>query len=166
MPAMTGLRSLLLLAGALALVAPALPAAEPWIAVVVPAAENLEALTENDVALIFRRKKLYAADGARFQPVNLPADSRLRRRFSRALLKQSPEALEDYWNQRYFQGVLPPYVLASETAVLRFVTSTEHAIGYLPACSTGPGLRAVLLIDDKGRVLPPTSTPECGAAAP
>ncbi|MGQ0619317.1 MAG: hypothetical protein ACT4QA_05275 [Panacagrimonas sp.] len=153
--------ALLLLAGVIGLPAYRASAEAAWVAVVVPAALT-ESLDADQIALIFRRKKVYAEDGGRFQPVNLPADSPLRRRFSRAVLRQSPEALEDYWNQQYFQGVLPPHVLASEAAVLRFVSSTTHAIGYLTACAMEPSLRALLLIDADGRVLPPSAVPECG----
>lgn len=152
--------------GALAVFTPALCAAEPWIAVVVPAEDAVDPLDETDIGLIFRRKKLYAADGARLQPVNLPADHALRRRFSRALLRQSPEAMEDYWNQQYFQGVLPPHVLASEIAVQRFVGATAHAIGYLPACLMNERLRAVLLIDPDGHVQSASAQPDCGTPKP
>ena len=108
-------------------------AAEPWIAVVMPASEPELHPDAETLSLIFKRRKLYAEDGGRLQPVNLPADSSLRRRFSRAILRQSPEAQEEYWNQQYFQGVLPPHVLASEAAVLRFVSETPHSVGYLDA---------------------------------
>jgi ABC-type phosphate transport system substrate-binding protein len=34
----------------------------------------------------------------------------------------------------YFHGVQPPYVLASDEAVIRFVVSTPGAIGYVSNC--------------------------------
>lgn len=136
-----------------------------WIAVVVPAAVE-DPLDRRMLSLIFRRKQLFAVDGTRWQPVNLPADHVLRRHFSRAVLGASPEALEDYWNQQYFQGLLPPHVLGSEQAVLRFVASTPQAIGYVGACRAAAGLRTVLLIDPDGGIRDPREAPSCAAEPP
>jgi hypothetical protein len=137
----------------------------PWIAVVVPAAVG-DRLDGRALSLIFRRRQLYAEDGGRWQPVNLPADHALRRRFSHAVLGASPEALEDYWNQQYFQGLLPPHVLGSEHAVLRFVVATPYAIGYVSACLPQAGLRTVLMIDPDGGERDPRDAPPCAAVAP
>lgn len=123
-----------------------------------------EARNPDTLMQIFKRKKLLWRGGGRIVPVNLPADSALRRQFSVQILKQSPEALDDYWNQQYFQGVLPPHVLASEAAVLRFVAQTVNAIGYLSACSVDDGLRVLMLIDPDGNLLPATQEPDCGNA--
>ncbi|TDU28606.1 hypothetical protein DFR24_2981 [Panacagrimonas perspica] len=153
------LRAALLLAGALATGTPSAQE-RPWIAVIVPAGET-QRFTPRELALIFQRKKLYADDGTRMTPVNLPADHALRERFSRAVLGLRPEALEEYWNQQYFQGVLPPHVVGSEQAMLRFVAATAHAVGYTAACYAEPGLRTVLLIDPAGELKPADQQPAC-----
>ena len=80
---------------------------------------------------IYLRTKLLWNDGSSVIPVNLPPDYMLRRHFSRLVLGVSPEDLEEYWNSQYFHGVAPPYVLASEAAVLQFVATTPGAIGYV-----------------------------------
>lgn len=131
-----------------------------WIAVVV-AADSADRFDARELALVYRRKKVFAEDGTRLTPVNLPADHPLRRRFSRAVLGQSPEALEPYWNQQYFQGVLPPHVLGSEEAVMRFVAVTPHAVGYLGACHRDATLRTVLLVDPEGSLRGPEQSPPC-----
>ncbi|MGQ0530634.1 MAG: hypothetical protein ACT4PG_12675 [Panacagrimonas sp.] len=136
------------------------------LAVVVPADAGVDVLDLAEVAQIFRRKKTLWPGGARIVPVNLPADHPLRIRFSRVVLQQSPRAMEDYWNQQYFQGVLPPHVLASEQAVQRFVAGTTHAIGYLPYCGLGASLRAALRIDAQGRVLRADESVKCPAPPP
>lgn len=132
------------------------------LAVVVPAQAPLERLGVAEVAQIFRRKKTLWERGARIVPVNLPADHPLRLRFSRVLLRQSPEQQAEFWNQQYFQGVLPPHVLASEQAVSRFLADTPNAIGYLPFCGLDSSLRAVLRVDDSGRVLAENESVDCG----
>lgn len=144
---MTALLAVGVLAGSAA-------AADPVLAVIVHPAADTGTIDADALALIYKRRKLYWRDGARIQPVNLPADQPPRRSFSRAVLHQSPEAMDDYWNEQYFHGVLPPHVLASESAVLRFVGSTAHAIGYLGHCAVDASVRVLLMIDGDGRVLP------------
>ncbi|MFA5941335.1 MAG: hypothetical protein WC809_18430 [Sinimarinibacterium sp.] len=128
------------------------PAPAPVIAVVVHPAAATGAVDADALAQIFKRRKIYWRDGVRIQPVNLPADHPLRQRFSQAVLRQTPEALDEYWNEQYFHGVLPPHVQASETAVLRFVAATAGAIGYLDLCTLDDSVRVLLTIDGDGRV--------------
>jgi hypothetical protein len=157
-----------MLLGAAALLVPCLAAAQDAkvFAVVVPASSGIERLEANEVAQIFRRRKSLWPDGRRIVPVNLPVDHALRLRFSRAVLRQSPEQQAEYWNQQYFQGVLPPHVLPSENAVERFLVETPNAIGYLPYCGLNAQLRAVLRIDTDGRVLDDGERVVCTAGAP
>ncbi|MBI2799902.1 MAG: hypothetical protein HYX63_06370 [Gammaproteobacteria bacterium] len=95
----------------------------------------VENLTQTTIANIYRRKLLVDDRGNAFVPVNLPATNPLRRVFSTALLKQSPRELETYWNEQYYQGISPPYVVASSEAVIRFVATTAGAIGYVLDCN-------------------------------
>ena len=55
----------------------------------------------------------------------------MRQQFSLQVFNKPPEDMQDYWNTQYFHGVSPPYVFASEEAVLEFVTNTPGAIGYV-----------------------------------
>lgn len=128
----TGLALVLL--GSASLHALAAPEAEPGIAVVM-APGPITAVGLPTTAAIFRRKRQLWDDGSRIVPVNLPATHPLRRLFSQRLFKRSPEDMQDYWNDQYFHGVLPPAVLASEEAVIRFVVSTPGAIGYVSSCT-------------------------------
>lgn len=137
------------------LLAPLARAAEPVLAVIVHPATDTGDVDGGALALIYKRRRLLWNDGSRIQPVNLPADHPLRRRFSRAVLHRTPEGMDDYWNEQYFQGVLPPYVLASETAVLRFVADTAGAIGYVAHCAVDGGVRVLMLVDHGGQILPP-----------
>lgn len=138
-------------------------AAGPVIAVVIPAGREMAGMDADDIAQVYMRRKLLWPDGRRIEPVNLPADHPLRQRISEALLHQSPESQEEYWNEQYFHGVRPPHVLASEVAVLRFVSTTRNAIGYLSYCGMDAQVRPVLLISGEGRVLPAGTPVDCGA---
>jgi hypothetical protein len=83
---------------------------------------------------IFLRQTLLNESGTRWIPLNLSPSHPLRLAFSQSLFKQLPEDMESYWNEQYFQGITPPYVVASEEAMLRFVTDTAGAIGYILPC--------------------------------
>ena len=104
--------------------------------------------TRESLSLIFKRKQKYWENGTRIQPVNLPTTHPTRRAFSQTILGQAPEALEDYWREMYFHGVLPPYVLASEEAVILFVSATPGAIGYVSTCVPGHGVDVVLMVGE------------------
>lgn len=92
---------------------------------------------------IYLKKIFLDAAGHRLIPVNLPADAPLREAFSQALFRKSSDELQGYWNQNYFHGINPPYVLASQDAVVRFVAQTPGAIGYVAACYLSPTVRQV-----------------------
>lgn len=108
------------------------------------AADEILVITQPNTALkdfstkklenIFLRKTLLNDSGIRWIPLNLGTEHPLRQAFSLSLFKKRPEALETYWNEQYFQGIVPPHVVASEEAMLRFVTSTTGAIGYILPC--------------------------------
>ncbi|HUD24403.1 MAG TPA: hypothetical protein VMQ45_01855 [Burkholderiaceae bacterium] len=125
-----------LLAGMLLFNHVALPQGPPTqgIAVIMADSSTEPSLSITKLALIFKRKKTFWEDGQRIQPINLPPAHPLRRAFSQQVLARSPEDLDDYWRDMYFHGVLPPFVLASEEAVIRFVASTPGAIGYVSPC--------------------------------
>lgn len=134
---------------------------EGAIAVIVAPGHN-GGVKKDELALIFKRKKLFWPDGGRIQPVNLPAANPLRHAFSLAALGASPEELEKYWNDMYFHGVSPPYVLSSEEAVLRFVAETPDAIGYAAFCSVAGRAKTVLVITATGRISEDVASVQCG----
>ena len=121
-------------------------AADNKVAVVAAADAALPPLSAEELALIYRRQKLFVA-GMRVQPVNLPAQHVLRRWFSQQLLKQAPEEMDGYWRELYFNGVVPPFVLASEEAVLRFVEATPGAIGYVSSCALDKRVRVLMQLE-------------------
>jgi len=105
-------------------------------------------LSRESIAQIFKRKQNYWENGTKIQPVNLPPTHPARRSFSQSILGRPPEAMEDYWREMYFHGVLPPHVLASEEAVILFVGSTPGAIGYVANCVPEHRVSVVLVVGD------------------
>ena len=118
------------------------------IAVIMAESSTVSFLSNEKLALIFKRKRNFWDNGERIQPVNLPPAHPLRRAFSQQVFGRSPEELDDYWRDMYFHGVLPPFVLASEEAVIRFVATTPGAIGYVSACALDHRVTVVLRLDE------------------
>ena len=85
------------------------------------------------VRRLFLIRQRFWPDGSAAHPVNLPASSEIRERFSRAAFGQSVKEMGPYWNERYFHGTRPPPTVASEAAVLLFVARTPGGLGYVRA---------------------------------
>lgn len=124
-----------------------------------------EMLDEGTLRDIYLKKIFLDAGGHRRIPVNLPADAPLREAFTHALFHKSGDELQDYWNQNYFHGIAPPYVLGSQDAVVRFVSQTPGAIGYIASCYLRPGVRPALTLTlapgtgvDTRTLCPPTDS--------
>lgn len=138
-------RSAQLLA-ALCLLTGVLPTLAEDIAVIVAKDAPAQTLDAGTLRDIYLKKIVLDAAGRRLVPVNLPADAPLREAFSQALFRKSSDELQDYWNQNYFHGIIPPYVLGSQDAVVRFVAQTPGAIGYVAGCHLNTDVRQVLML--------------------
>lgn len=131
-----------LLAGA----ARAEPDDPPAIAVVVGTRSKLDSITPDTLRELYLRRRRVWADGSRADPVNLPADSPVRERFSKQVLGRAPQDLASYWDRRYFDGIRPPLVLRTGEAVCAYVGVEANAIGYLPLADVDPAACRVVLV--------------------
>ncbi len=124
------------------------------LAIVIPANQTVNSLnlTPEKLQLIYLRKQLYWPNGKRIQPINLRSDHHLRQQFSQTILGNLPKAQIDYWNGQYFNGVLPPYTVNSEEAVIRYIAQTSGAIGYVQACLVDERVKAVIWLMPNGHV--------------
>jgi hypothetical protein len=119
------------------------PAVADEIFIVTGLQVEVKEMTLKKLENIFLKKTLVNQQGTRWIPLNLNPEHPLRQAFSQTLFKQRPEDLEAYWNSQYFQGISPPYVLASEAAMLRFVANTAGAIGYILPCHLDSSVQVV-----------------------
>jgi hypothetical protein len=104
---------------------------------------HLDVATLRDIYL----KKIFLSDrNLEFIPLNLPPDHALRRAFSVTLFNKGAQELQNYWNQRYFHGITPPFVLGSPQAVVEFVAKTPGAIGYVTPCDLDPRVKTALTL--------------------
>ena len=109
-------------------------------------------LSSKNLNLIYWRKQLFWPKGLPIKPVNLRSQNPIRIAFSKSVLGSAPNAQIDYWNGQYFNGILPPYSVNSEEAVLRYVSNTKGAIGYVNACTLDKRVHAILWINN-GKII-------------
>jgi len=122
------------------------PAAETHdirIAVVANPKAPAIALDRTSLRDIFLKRIVIDGAGSALVPLNLPPDDPLRAAFASVLIGKTPDALQRYWNERYFQGVSPPYVVRSQEAMLRFIAETPGALGYVASCQVDDRVRVV-----------------------
>jgi ABC-type phosphate transport system substrate-binding protein len=80
----------------------------------------------------FLKKTTRWADGSVIKPVDLPAGSPVRERFSEDVLKRSVAAVKSYWEQIIFSGRdVPPPEVATDDEVVKYVLAHTGAVGYV-----------------------------------
>lgn len=125
------------------------PSRADAIAVVVGAESDVGNVTLDALRELYLRRRRVWPDGSRAIPVNLPADSEVRRMFSKRVLGRLPQDLGGYWNRLYFDGIQPPLVLRTSEAVRAYLAVEPKAIGYLPADEVDRASCRVLLVLDE-----------------
>jgi ABC-type phosphate transport system substrate-binding protein len=120
------------------------PASSPAFVVIVNARNPVTAVDRSFVEDAFLKKVTTWSGGEVIRPVDLPADSSVRRTFTHAVLNRSVEAVKGYWQQRIFSGRdVPPPELETDEDVVRFVLKYEGGIGYVSGTSRVDGCKVV-----------------------
>lgn len=109
--------------------------------------ERIDALDLGALRTIYLRQRQFWRDGNPIVPLNQPAASAIREQFSRQVLGGGSEQLSDFWNRQYFQGVLPPATLSSDSAVRLYVAADRNAIGYIHEDAADATVRVVLRLE-------------------
>lgn len=114
--------------------------------VIVHPGNALKLVSREFLAAAFLKKASRWDDGETIRPVDLRADSWVRRRFSEDVLHRSVPAVRNYWQQRIFSGRdVPPPELDSEEAVVRYVAKYPGAVGYVSTSTKLAQARVLLL---------------------
>jgi len=96
------------------------------------------------LAQAFLKRATAWPDGEVIRPVDLPADSGVRRRFTEDVLERTVPAVKSYWQQVIFSGRgVPPPEQDSDEAVIRYVLRNPGAVGYV---SAGADVHAVKVL--------------------
>jgi hypothetical protein len=108
--------------------------ASEYIAVIVGKNPPDIAFTRSNLTDIFLKRILVDDKQSGVTAINLSSSNPLRTAFSLSLLGKRPDDLQQYWTEKYFLGVSPPYTVDSQESMLRFISSTSGSIGYVVSC--------------------------------
>lgn len=117
--------------------------ADEYIAVIVGKNPPAIAYTRSNLTDIFLKRILVDDNRSGISAINLSSSNPLRTAFSLSLLGKRPDDLQQYWTEKYFLGVSPPYTVDSQESMLRFIASTSGAIGYVASCRVDDRVRVV-----------------------
>lgn len=118
----------------------------PAYRVVVHPESAVSMLDKDFVADAFLKKVAHWPTGEAIKPVDLPSDSRTRKKFVEGVLRRSISAVRSYWQQLIFSGRnIPPPELESDAAVVAYVAKYRGAIGYVSADADVGGVKVVPL---------------------
>jgi ABC-type phosphate transport system substrate-binding protein len=125
------------------------------IAVIVNKTNGVGPMNRSQLGALFKAKSSQFPGGARATPVNLPPESPARQAFDSAVLGLKPDEVERFWvDSKIRSGVGSPRKLAGAAALIRFVSSDESGIGYVPTSELSDGVRVVARIRSDQVVAP------------
>ncbi len=130
---MRGLACAFALVAFVAMVAPVLAAPDALDLVVIVHPSRAGALSRETVQRMYLKRQRFWGDGRAIVAINQETATPAREAFTRLVFGDEAARLPAYWNEQYFHGVLPPIILGSEEAVVRYVASRADAIGYVDA---------------------------------
>lgn len=112
--------------------------------VVVIGHPNVKRLDGQTVARIYTGRVI-EVDGISITAVNANRGSAVRDRFLQVFLNQDEDKYTAYWTvRRYIGKGASPRELSKASDIIRFVTSTPGAIGYIDETDIQPGLNVLL----------------------
>ncbi|MCZ4313307.1 hypothetical protein O4H66_07810 [Comamonadaceae bacterium G21597-S1] len=89
--------------------------------------------------------RVIEVDGVPITAINAPAGTSVRNRFLQVFLNQDEDKYTAYWTvRRYIGKGAPPREMSRSSDIIRFVTSTPGAIGYIEESELRPGLNVLL----------------------
>ncbi len=96
----------------------------------VVSSKNMPMMTINELRALYLKKIIFLKD-VKVIPLNLSANSKIRRSFEKNILHMSENQLKRYWIKEHYLGKRPPIMLESQRAVQKFVHRVNGAIGYI-----------------------------------
>ncbi|MBI1422225.1 MAG: phosphate ABC transporter substrate-binding protein [Gammaproteobacteria bacterium] len=104
-------------------------------------------LSKDKLADIYLGRKKSYSDGSRVEPVDQEADTAVRDKFYRAVVKMSNSEVNRYWAKLKFTGKgKPPRVVNGDESVRDWVASHSGAIGYIDGKYLNDSVKVVLII--------------------
>jgi ABC-type phosphate transport system substrate-binding protein len=115
--------------------------------VVVHPGNPATSITRAELSAIYMKRTRSWRGGREIVPVDQPAGSPVRERFSRAVHGKNVAYVTRYWQRLIFSGRgIPPRQLPNDAAVLELVKNNRDAIGYVGReTSPGEGVKVIMV---------------------
>lgn len=125
------------------------------IAIIANKAVSATAISRDDLRPIFQTKKDSWPDGTPARPFNLPEANTVRQGFDAAVLGLDPDRVARYWIDRKIRGgERPPQNAPSAAVMVKVISKTPGAIGYVELTAVDATVKVVAKIVD-GQVVKP-----------
>jgi len=112
--------------------------------VIVNNANPTTTVTTSDLSKHFLKKVKKWKNGDKVVPVDLSANSAVRKDFSKAIHNKSVSAIKSYWQQYVFAGSgTPPIEKKSDLEVIEYVKKNSGAIGYVSKSTNTTGVKEI-----------------------
>jgi ABC-type phosphate transport system substrate-binding protein len=125
------------------------------ISVIANKAIKIKSISRDELRPLFQTKNTTLADGTSARPFNLPETDRLRQGFDAAVLGLDPDRVARYWIDRKIRGgERPPQTAPSGAVMVKVVSKTPGAIGYVESALVDASVTVVAKVID-GQVVAP-----------
>lgn len=105
---------------------------------------GVEHLSKQEVIFLFMGRWRLLPSGIQAAPIDQAIDSPERVDFYRRLVNKEPSEIKAYWSRLVFSGgSRPPYVAENREELVRLISNTPGAIGYLERSHVDNRLRIV-----------------------
>ncbi|KAA3611396.1 MAG: hypothetical protein DWQ05_20735 [Calditrichaeota bacterium] len=129
---MKRLLTIFLLLGVVFFSEPSMAQDSKSITIIVNSKNPVANMKRTKLSKIFLKKITKWEDGKEIIPIDLPANSTIRKLFSKKVLKKNLSSVNNYWQQQLFSGRnIPPTIKESENEILTFVKANKNAIAYV-----------------------------------
>lgn len=116
---------------------------------------GISKVSRDDLRPIFQTKKDTWPDGSAAKPFNLPDNNPARHGFDAAVLGLDPDRVARYWIDRKIRGgERPPQNAPSSAVMVKVVSKTAGAVGYVEAAAVDASVKVIAKVVD-GQVVAP-----------
>ena len=103
--------------------------------------------SKNKLAKIYLGKLKKHSNGQSIKAADLPSDSKSYKKFYKVVVKKSHNAMNRHWSKLKYTGKgKPPKSLSSTKEMIKWVASTEGAIGYIDGKYLNKSVNVVLIL--------------------
>ena len=123
------------------------PIANAGVAVITHPGVKEIGLSKAKLAKIYLGKLKKYSNGKKIKVADLPKDTSAHKKFYKSVVKKSDSAVNRYWAKLKYTGKgKPPKKFSSSADVIKWVSRTEGAIGYIDGKSLNKSVKVVLIL--------------------